>query len=110
MNAWLSTTFIIAFTTESRIAACCAFRSSRGTAIVRVMKSVRGKLLKIHELRSDLRPQRQWNLTTRLGRFVDPQNELERLSARPAVGIGFGFPSQDGEHVPVVALVAEPVD
>ena len=37
MNDWLSTTCIIASTTLSRIVACCAFRSSRGTAMGRLV-------------------------------------------------------------------------
>src|ERR1700687_5435017 len=110
MNAWSSTTFMIAFATESRIVACCAFRSRSGTAIYLSQESEPEEPLKIHESRSYLSPKRQWNLPTGLGRFVDTENQLQRLPPRAAVSVGLGLAPQHRQDVSVVTLMPEPVD
>src|SRR5690606_15307429 len=53
---------------------------------------------------SDL--QRERDVPSRARRFVYPEDQLERLSPRAPVCIGFCVPPEDGEDIPIVSLVA----
>src|SRR6266550_2883468 len=110
MNDWSSMTLDIALMTESRIVACCAFKSRSGTAIGCGIDPKRWKLLKIYVQASDLCSEWKWDLPSRLGRLVDAENQLQRLPARPAVRIGLRLTAKDGEHISVIALMPQPID
>src|SRR5437868_1709631 len=110
MKAWSSMTLDIALMTESRMVACCAFKSRSGTAIGCGIDPKRCKLLKIYFHASDLCSEWKWHLPSRLGRLVDAQNQLQRLPARPAVRIGLCLTAKDGKDVSVIALMPQPID
>src|SRR6266566_1541770 len=103
-------TLAIAFMTESRIVACCALRSRSGTAMATVRNQKRSKLLKIYASSSYLGPEWEGDLSTRLGRFVNAQDQFERLPSCPPVRVRLCLAAQDRQHVPVVPLMSKAVD
>src|SRR4051812_46127274 len=103
-------TRVIALTTESRIVACCALRSSRGTAICVCGNQKRWKQLKIYVRALHLSPEWKWYFPPRLRRLVDPENQLQRLPPCAAVRVGLRLAAQHRQHVPVVALMSEAID
>ena len=56
------------------------------------------------------RLQRERDVAPGARRFIDPEDQLEGLTPRTAIGFGLRIASQDGQHVPVIALVAVPVN
>src|SRR5690348_10280459 len=54
-------------------------------------------------------PERQRHLSTRFGRLVDAQNQLQRLPPGPAICIRLCLAPKNGEDVSVVPLVTEAV-
>src|SRR4026208_2262606 len=54
--------------------------------------------------------QRERDVASGFGRFIDPENELERLSSCSPIDIGICLTTKYGQHISIVALMTESVD
>src|SRR5688500_15307057 len=111
MNACASITRMTSATTSSRMAACWARRSRRGTGMMKGEGAPgprqRGRR---RRTRSAARTERQRHLAARAGGLVDAEDQLERLPAGAPVGVRRRPAAEDVEHVAVVSLVPEAID
>src|SRR5439155_7572881 len=74
------------------------------------MRGSKQKPLKIHASSSHLRAKREWHLSPGLCGLVNTQDQLERLSAGPAIGVRLRFTPENSQNVAVVTLMTQTID